>query len=199
MSKADFLKSLAVTAEIFGRNFSDDAAECYLAELKGHPWPALLKALSQCRRELKFFPGIADIISRIEDGRPGVEEAWALCPKDETQSAVWTVETSGAFFSCYTLMEGDPIAARMAFKEKYTVLVTKARGARVPVKWEFTAGSDKAQRERVLNQAVIAGHLTADFAKGLLPDTSFGQTTQQVELRGPAPIAGMLAQLGVKK
>jgi hypothetical protein len=130
-----------------------------------------MRALSRCRKELK--PGqfcVEAIISRLDDGRPGPEEAWAMLPHDEYKTVVWTEEMSGAWGVAYPLLnEGETVAARMAFKESYNRLVTEAREKRVPAKWTASLGHDKAGREVVLLEAMQKGRLTANQVQGLLP------------------------------
>jgi hypothetical protein len=151
-----------------------------------------LASLAKCRTELRYFPTLADIILRIQmnDGHPGVEEAWSLCPKSESESAVWTRQIREAYFAASN--SEDPIAARMAFKEKYATLLTKARADRKPATWEFSPGQDKLHRERVLTDAVAKGLITADAAQAFLPDISFARTREATKLVGPPSKQKML-------
>ena len=77
-----------------------------------------------CSENGEFAPLPAGISKRCQllDGRPGVEESWALAlsSRDEADTVVWTKECAEAFASCQTvLLLGDEIGARMAFKEAY--------------------------------------------------------------------------------
>lgn len=117
----------------------------------------------------KFVPVPSDVIAQIErlsvDGRPGVEEAWAMVPQGEDQSVVWTTEMAEAYGVCSGLIAaGDRIAARMAFKEAYERAVTLAKAQGAPVAWIVSQGTDPEQRKRVLTAAVNAGKLTPELA-----------------------------------
>lgn len=162
-------KALAVTAEIYGREFSESAARLLAADLSEYPEDAVLTSLARCRRELRSFPTLADILARIDDGRPGTEEAWAMIPHDEASSVVWTEEMAEAFGGVRFLVEVDDVAARMSFREIYLRLVTEARNAKRPAKWFASLGTDSTTHEPALKAAVAKGRLTMDHAYTLLP------------------------------
>ena len=177
------LDALAVTAEICGaREFSRGAAHAVLSELRVYPEVAVLKALERCRRELKGLT-LADIISRIEDGRPGAEEAWAMLPNSELESVVWTDEMREAHGVCASLIDEDPIAARMAFRETYTRLVSAARSDRKAVKWGISLGHDTTTRESVIHDAIRKNRITARDAMTMLPD--FSSESPMLQISGP--------------
>lgn len=117
----------------------------------------------------RFMPVPADVVAQIEgaaaaDGRPGAEEAWALLPKTEAESVVWTEEMSQAFAICADLMHTDRVAARMAFKEAYTRIVAEARSrGAVPV-WAASLGHDTELRAVALDLAVRSGRMTPRLA-----------------------------------
>lgn len=174
---------LQATAEIYGKQLSHAAALMLLSDLSMFPEAQIMAALSRCRKELRTFPTLADVLLRIEDCRPGVEEAWALCPASEDASTVWTDEIKAAFFeAALPLLDRDPIAARMAFKEKYGALLAAARSAGKSAKWEASLGQDKAGQERALLKAVEQGKLPAPDAQRLLPDISFRHTRHNPQL-----------------
>lgn len=170
MPSIELLQAVAVTAELCGRTFSEGAARMFVQDLSGFPEPAVIKALARCRREVKGILTIQDVVSRLDDGRPGVEEAWSQMPFDESQSVVWTDEMANAFGVARGLLdEGDRVAARMAFKEAYTRLVGEARDAGRPVSWSPSLGFDKSGQEAVLADAVSKGRLTYEHAQELAP------------------------------
>ncbi len=170
MASAALLEAVAVTAELCGRTFSQPAAKIFVADLAGYSDAAVIKALAKCRREVKGLLTVQDVVSRIDDGRPGAEEAWSMMPFDERQSVVWSDEMAAAFGICGPLLSrGDKVAARMAFKEAYTRLVAESRDLGKRVRWTPSLGHDKAGREAVLIAAVEAGRLTYDHACDLVP------------------------------
>lgn len=170
MPSIELLQAVAVTAELCGRTFSEAAARVFVNDLSGFPEPAVIHALARCRREVKGILTIQDVVSRIDDGRPGAEEAWAAMPFDESQSVVWTDEMANAFGIARGLLEeGEKVAARMAFKEAYTRMVGEARDARRPVQWSPSLGHDKNGHQAVLADAVAKGRLTYEHAQEISP------------------------------
>ena len=134
----NLIKAIAVTAELTGTELSIDAARMMADDLSEYPTDSVFKALTKCRRELKTRMSLADIISRIDDGRPDPNEAWAMIPKNESQSVVWTREMAEAFGIALPLMiDGDQIAARMAFIECYKNKCAESRSNKILVKWEL--------------------------------------------------------------
>ncbi|MBZ5721173.1 MAG: hypothetical protein LAO03_12410 [Acidobacteriia bacterium] len=133
----------------------------------------IIAALARVRLECRFIAPV-DIIERIpgagaDDGRPGVEEAWALCPKDESSSCVWTEEMMEAFGVARPMLQaGDHVAARMTFKEAYSRALESARREGIPVRWEPSLGWDKSDRVRALTEAVEKKRIRSDAALNLL-------------------------------
>lgn len=170
MPSKTLLQAIAVTAELTNTQLSAPAAAVLAGDLDAYPEAQVLGALVRCRKELRGRLTVADIIARLDDGRPGPEEAWAAIPRDEYGSVVWTDEMRQAFGVALPLIEEDDlVAGRMAFLERYRALVQRARDEAVLVRWEASLGYDARARERVLLDAVQAGKLTAEHVAGLLP------------------------------
>jgi len=166
------LKAITVAAELTGTELSKDAAHAMLDDLNTYPEAQVIAALHRCRKELKGRMSPADIINRIDDGRPGPEEAWAMIPKDDAGSVVWTDEMAAAFrISAPILYEGDAIAARMAFKEAYLREVAKAKDDGIPPRWFPSFGFSQAGREAALIEAAGKGHISYQRAANWLPES----------------------------
>lgn len=164
------LKALAVTAELTNTALSTDAARVMADDLGRYPEFQVLGALQKCRRELKGRLTVADVVTRLNDGRPGPEEAWSMIPRGEEVTIVWTAEMAAASGAAGPLLEeGDAIAARMAFLEAYRSRVAEARDAGVPIKWSASLGTDVRGREGPLLEAVQLGRISQDHAERLLP------------------------------
>jgi hypothetical protein len=163
------LQAIAVTAELTGTQLSTPAARVMADDLGRFPEAQVLGALTRCRKELKGRLTIADVVTRLDDGRPGVEEAWAMIPKTEGPTVVWTEEMATAYGVALPLIDEDPVAARMAFKEAYSAAVGRARDEGRPAKWTPCLGHDVNGREAPLLEAVKLGRLTAPHVQGLLP------------------------------
>lgn len=170
MSSVALIQAVAVTAELCGRTFSEPAARVFVDDLGAYPEPAVMAALRRCRREVRGVLTVQDVVSRLEDGRPGAEEAWALLPKSEAESVVWSTEMAEALRLAQPLLDdGDRVGARMAFKEAYARLVAAARDAGVPVRWTASLGHEPRGRAAAVLQAVELGRLPAAHAQQYLP------------------------------
>ena len=170
MASKALLQAIAVCAELTRTQLSEAAARVLADDLSRYPERQVLHALSRCRRELRSGLTPADILARLDDGRPGPEEAWAMMPRDESQSVVWTDEMAQAWGVARPLIdEGDTIAGRMAFLEHYRGLVQTARDRGLPPHWTPSLGHDPAGREAVLVEAAEKGRLPPSHVAGLLP------------------------------
>lgn len=171
MPSTELIQAIAATAELCGTPLSEPAARLLLADLSGFDDAPVLTALTKCRRELRGRLTLEAIISRVDDGRPGVEEAWAMLPRDEATTTVWTQEMASAWGTVQELIdEGDTIAARMAFKETYMRLVAEARESHTPPKWSVSLGHDVIGRKTALLMAVAKRRISADHACALIPN-----------------------------
>lgn len=150
----------------------------FAEELKDLPLSDVDRAYAHFRREpgRRFLPMPADVRNFLRpgapDGRPGAEEAWAMLPKREEDSCVWTDEMSEAYGIVCSLIPEDETAARMAFREKYTSLVAQARAIGRRVVWTPSLGFDVDLRDRVLVEALRLGRLTEKQVNGLLTQKS---------------------------
>jgi hypothetical protein len=188
------ITTLAAMSELFNRTMSPEAIELLLSDLEAYTPAQILKALAKCRRELSRFPTMSDIASRIDDGRPGSEEAWAMIPKDEMRSVVWTTEMQRAYSVAAPLIDQDKVAARIAFKEAYEREVSEARLNAEPVVWEASFGQDKNHRQTVLIEAMQKARLPVDEVAGLLPEIKITPQFQKTAIALGAPVERM--QLG---
>ena len=200
----NLLKAIAVTAELTDTDLSESAARVMAEDLSVFPEQQVLGALVKCRRELKGKLRISDVIDRLDDGRPGANEAWAMIPKDESGSVVWTREMAESFGVAIHLIEdGDQVAARMAFIETYKSKCADARNNGVPVKWEPSLGHDRNGREHVLLAAVEKGLLAADHVAKLLPyheQTSFTNKLSNLKKDdGVVTIGEIVSQLAAEQ
>lgn len=168
MATETLVKALTATAELMGTELTIDGARMMCADLSAYPEPWVLNALRKCRREVTGRLTLAAIVSRIDDGHPGVEEAWAMMPRGEAASVVWTDQMASAFGITAHLLD-DPVAARMAFKEAYSKAVQQARDENIRPRWWPSLGHDPHGREAVIREAVARGRLDAYHAQKLLP------------------------------
>lgn len=168
---AEIIKALAVTFEVCGGQAPSEAAARVIVErLDCYDQATVFDALIRCQDEVKGRLALADILARIDDGRPGPEEAWALCPKNEDDTVVWTDEMAGAWGCAVNL--SDRVAQRMAFLEAYKKAVADARRNHKQVRWKPSLGHDSRQREQAVLEAYSMGRLSDGQVKnaiGYLP------------------------------
>lgn len=195
MGRADIARALAVTAELTGSEISEGALDVMVMDLAAYPEQQVMAALTRCRRECRHRLTLADIIQRLDDGRPGPEEAWAMVPRDEAATCVWTDEAREAWgVALPIIQEDDMVAGRVAFLEAYKAAVQRARDERLPARWTVSLGHDVQGREGPLLEAVRKGRISHDHAQHLLPHA----TDDIARISGPTRfsdvVAGMLTK-----
>jgi hypothetical protein len=212
MSAQQLLQAVAVTAELTQTQMSNIAQAAMVEELLSCDFNAVITALVRCRRELRnggFTLGA--VMERIDDGRPGPDEAWAIAmeAQDEAVTVVWCDEIREAFAVARpVLSDGDKTGARMAFKNAYERLVRDAKVQNKPARWSPSLGWDADHRRAVLTQAVETGKLSAQSVAGLLPapagvgpvvalllGNSAGGTLRLASANGEALPAGQSAEI----
>lgn len=178
---ATLTETIAATAEICGHRLSERATHMLARDLADLPEAAVVDALARCRLELRGRLSIGEILTRIEDGRPSSAEAWAMMPKSEAASVVWTDEMAKAWGSVLPLLQnGEWQEARGVFEKVYAQCVLLARCKREKIRWHPSLGSDLAQRESVLIEAVRKERLSASYVQELLPYRSLSPEALQL-------------------
>lgn len=168
--REQLIQAVMVTAELMGRQYTPVAAAVLVDDLGGYDVEQVLRALARTRREVRGFLTVADVIARLDDGRPGPDEAWAMLPFDEAVTVVWTPEMAQAWGVAMPLLEArDKAGAQRAFRETYVRLVADARERRESPRWMASLGHDVQGREGALMAAASMGRLTTTQAKALLP------------------------------
>lgn len=171
----NLLEAIVATVEIMGGEISPVSASMMAKDLSGYRHDDVIAALQIVRSGSQRFSlkAIVDALGNVcHDGRPGADEAWAMIPRDEYASVVWTQEIAEAMGVARPLLEeGDQVAARMAFKEAYTRIVEQNKTAGIAPKWYPSLGYDKAGRAPVLAEAIRLGRIDADQSVALIaPD-----------------------------
>lgn len=179
--KKAFAALLTDVANYYDRKLTASTMRIYWQGLEDVPMESLRLALSVHAKDPvagSFMPKISDINRALQalqsdDGHPGAEEAWsiALQARHESAAVVWTEQISQAFFTAALplLDEGDKIAARKAFQERYERELADARRDHQPAKWFASLGTDAKQCEQAVDQAVRLGRITEAHAQKLLP------------------------------
>lgn len=181
------VKAVAIVCELTGTQFSEAAQLVMLRQLAVYPSRQVLAAIERCAVEVKGRLTLPDIVQRLDDGRPGVEEAWAMMPKAEQDAGCVTDEMSEAWGAAAHLYSADQIGARMAFKESYLAALTRNRRAAVPTKWRVSAGWDKASTEAAAIEGLKAGRLSEGEAlQYILPEKH--EQALYIAGKGPRPL-----------
>ncbi len=191
--------------------------EVYAEHLADLSREQLQRAFWRASRDLKFFPKLAELRElagalpdTLNDGRPGPEEAWARMPKRERMeddSIVWCEEERAAYEVCRPLLlDGDLVAARVAFKERYQRELAEARGQGRPPEWTMSAGYDIERRLTTLANAVQEGRISVESALEFVPGErqddfarmlpiAYRQLLLTGEAKGPSSLLGLAGVL----
>ena len=175
-----FSEILGDVAGLYNKSLSTTQTAMYFRALAQYPLEAMQLALDAhvCSAERgRFMPLPADLIAQLEamrfDGRPKAEEAWATAIRsmDESETIIWTEETSEAWHSCAKelMLAGDKFNAGRGFIAKYDELVLLARRQNKPMNWQVTQGYNKDLRDQAIREAYKAKKLTQAQAVVLLP------------------------------
>lgn len=182
--KREFRALMETTAAYYDRKLLQSTIAIYwngLADLTLDAVRDALNAHAQDPQAGQFLPKIADIRRQIEakrdDGHPGPDEAWAIAlpARHESASVVWTPQIAAAFFGAAMplLDEGDKIAARRAFIERYEREVAQARRDGIEAEWAPSFGSNPMLRAEAVESAALSGRISGEHAQKLLPAPEF--------------------------
>lgn len=198
MSKAEITRAIAVVNEVSGgRELSEAALTVMARGLEKYPREQLARAFERCTQECKGHVALADIILRIDDGRPSAEEAWTRMPFDEDDSAWMTDEMR----ACFEFTQGrDLIAGRVAFVKAYNRAVQQARAAGTPVGWQFSGGGNLEQRLERIREGVQRGLISLEKARKWdarvdpeyvdeVPEQLVAAMQRKVLMEGPKPLS----------
>lgn len=169
MSLEQTMTAFAATAEMLGKSFTDHQLILFAESVEKYDQKQFMDALRRVREECKFF-SLAEVISRIDDGRPDPEEAWSLVRFDDSETMVMNDDIGKAMGVARTAYEeGDKLGAKFAFKEKYAKVVAEARAKAVRVNWFVSLGYDKSGHAEPVKAALEAGRIDSKTAKEYLP------------------------------
>lgn len=187
MSTSKLAQAVLVTWELLGQPLSDAAVNALLDDLEHYPEHDVLKALDRCRKELRKIT-LTDVIERLPDQHPGVEEAWNIVApwvtgRDEDRTFFWTMEMRLAAGAAGNL-SNDPVAARMAFKETYNELIREARANNTPPNWNMSQGFNRQLVAEAVTEAVKSGKISAAYGCTLLPRDLIDEKTATKLLGG---------------
>lgn len=168
--KEKLMEALTVACEICGTQYSQQAVKVIIKQLSNYEFKQVHSAIERCMNEISGRLTLAEIKKRIDDGRPSPEIAWSQCPMNEDTAAVLTEEQHLALCSVTPMInDGDKIPARMAFIEKYKLLVAESRANGLPVKYQLTRSLTNRDADfDAVKEAVESGKLKKKTACWML-------------------------------
>jgi len=166
-----FVQMWAETCEVYGPRPSDNVVALVYRTLESFDLADIQAAIASHLGESKFSPKPADIIERIHqaqpDGHPGADEAWAIAIEmmDENRTVITTQEIMYACPNATKIYnDGDPIGARMAFRQAYEPILKKARENGMPAIWTANLGLDPGGRKVAIMSGIEQGLLAPGAA-----------------------------------
>lgn len=155
------VKALGVVLEMAGQEMSEAAMDMMASELSQFEFGAVQNALRKCARECKYKITLAEIIDRIDDGRPSPEKAWQdVQHLTEDDAKVLTTEQNKAYCMVSTsLINGDTsakIAARQTFLQEYKRLCQESRDQARPVQYFLSRANRDTDGTKALEAVSLA-------------------------------------------
>jgi len=139
------------------------------------------------------MPMPADYLQAVPDGHPTANESWAIMPKSDDVSVVWTEEMRQAFAIVAPLVsQGNLTSAFFAYKEAYEKAVSESRMKGLKPKWSPSFGFSISGREGALVEAIEKNRISLGYALKYLPELEYspkfdslilkhGSKAQQIE------------------
>lgn len=163
----------------YGKEATREAMRMIWAALAAYDIQQVDRAFTSHVMTSRFMPTIADIRALIESSnpdmqRPGANEAWAMMPRSDDDSVVWTEEMCEAWavashlVNPYAVEKPDWVAARMAYKDAYERAVNSSAVRGKPVRWVVSLGHDMQQLADVVHEAIQRGRLSHEEARPYL-------------------------------
>lgn len=192
---ADTLASgLAMCASLAGRTLSPEFVAGWCRDLEDLDDRLIVAALRKHRNDpdrSHFMPAPGDVRRIIANEmrqryvRPHAVEAYAMCPADETQSAVMCREMLAAL-SIADQAGGrhGEYGHRKAFTEAYDRLLDVAARNQLIPEWTLSRGTDATTDRLAVRRAHDAGLIDADQAGRLDAMALLGQRRELVALDG---------------
>jgi hypothetical protein len=182
--KPAFAEMLTACCINYGRDADKGVMRLWWNLLSDYSFQDVAKAMTAHIRSSSKMPAINDILGLINAGnpamqRPGADEAWAMMPRSEDDSVVWTDEMAYAWGIASSLVNPnlvdrpDWVAARMAFKDAYSRAVDTAKAQSRPVQWRLVLGHTKDNLLDVVTEAVRLGRMSDNDARPLLAELEY--------------------------
>jgi len=170
MITTEIIKFIQDIYEFHNRKINKAILDIWSGALQPFDSSKIMTALHDCVATLKYCPTPPDVIERIPDnlGHPGIELAFHLLPWSDKQSGWLTQEIMLAGGG---IDMGNPVMARMAFRESYGKILMRCRQLSQKPRWyhcgaseDYSRYEDKLQQRIADSLAVthmVPGHMLA--------------------------------------
>lgn len=178
-NQTEVIKAVSLICIEYGLEpFSDDRMDMWCRGLERFPDGAVRRSVANHIMTNKFKPQLADIVQGCQAQQDclwiGAEEAWAIVPKRDSETALMTKEIAEALGVAQPLLDdGDKIGARMAFKDAYTRLTERSKALGKKPEYFVSLGTDPAGRVNALADGVRTNKITIGRATELVPELAY--------------------------
>lgn len=185
-NKSEMLGLIHLIADCHETEISDSRVAMIEHDLQGYSVAEVNQAWKKYRSvptNLRM-PTAAQLIQLIPDGHPSAQESFAMLPRDEYASVIWSDEMRFAYGVCEPLIrEGNLSGAFFAYKEEYERLVNEARMNRKKPKWSPSFGDDKHGRITAVVHAVEKKRISLEYACAIYPELEFNPAYKNLALK----------------
>ena len=175
--KIQVIHNLKVAFEVMGQDVSREATEVMASRLFRFTYPQVKAAIGRAIDESKYKITVAEIISRIDDGRPSPTQAWQSMSQFKESDAYYVPdEMHRAWCGVSTDMEhadnSIKIACRQSFLETYEKMCQESCDQGKPISYFLSQPQGIGREQKVLEvitKAIAQGQITTDKAVAYLP------------------------------
>jgi len=184
MSKSQMLALIQLIAECHEAELTEARAAMIENDLRGFPLDQINAAWTKYRSipTNRRMPTAAELIQHIPDGHPTVQEAWAMLPRNEDDSVIWTEEMRSSYGVVRAMILEGNNGAFFAFKSTYEPLVLEARALRKKPNWSPSFGFNKSGREAALVEAIEKKRLSLETSLKYYPELEYSPNYETLAL-----------------
>lgn len=183
MNEKELKVLLLEEAAYYDAQMNEIKLKIYSQELSGVSEFELKRAIKILRMQVgrRQMPMPSEYLAQIPDGHLSANESWAMIPRNEDDSVVWSEEMRLAYASAAPLIrEGNFTSAFFAYKETYERLVAEARLEKRKPKWSPSFGFNKSGREAAIIQAVEKNRITLEIGLKYAPELEYNPNYEQL-------------------
>lgn len=185
MQNLEMVTLMQLIAEYHDEDLSQSRAQMYASDLEAYSPAEINQAWKTYRMALgnNKMPKPFQLIQFVQDGHPTAQESWAMIPRDESASVIWSDEMRAAYSIAEPLIrEGNVSGAFFAYREEYEKQINQARALRKKPRWSPSFGDYKPGRDAALITAIERGRITPEKAVSLYPELEYNQQYEVLAL-----------------